>query len=222
MLAVFEKSIAKSPEALQSPHSSASESVSALKDGYLANHFSSLHPASVTINLGSAGLLAYSVDKLNPLLPRFILYRNICLSLSRTVSASGENSVSYLCHNIFYLLLSQSNCWVMLHFLFCILLLLEIANFPFTEYFFFPFNFFCSIFFFPYFCMLDQFLDWLNGWSKLYITFCSYWWDNFSYLILSYTHYCYLHSLYMYIVIEGIDLDLCWTVTMAYNPKGPK
>lgn len=139
MLAVFEKSIAKSPEALQSPHSSASESVSALKDGYLANHFSSLHPASVTINLGSAGLLAYSVDKLNPLLPRFILYRNICLSLSRTVSASGENSVSYLCHNIFYLLLSQSNCWVMLHFLFCILLLLEIANFPFTEYFFFSF-----------------------------------------------------------------------------------
>ncbi|KAM7488362.1 hypothetical protein LguiB_025846 [Lonicera macranthoides] len=70
MLAVFEKSIAKSPEALQSPHSSASESVSALKNGYLANHFSSLHPASVTINLGSAGLLAYSVEKLNPLLPR--------------------------------------------------------------------------------------------------------------------------------------------------------
>ncbi|KAK2980655.1 hypothetical protein RJ640_011463 [Escallonia rubra] len=67
MLAVFDKSVAKSPEALQSPHS---DPVSALKDGFLATHFSSVHPGSVTINLGAAGLLAYTIDKQNPLLPR--------------------------------------------------------------------------------------------------------------------------------------------------------
>ncbi|XP_061373946.1 stem-specific protein TSJT1-like [Gastrolobium bilobum] len=67
MLAVFDKSVAKSPEALQSPQSNC---VSALKDGFLAQHFSSVHPGSVTVNLGSSGLLAYSLDKQNPLLPR--------------------------------------------------------------------------------------------------------------------------------------------------------
>ncbi|KAL3505991.1 hypothetical protein ACH5RR_031373 [Cinchona calisaya] len=68
MLAVFDKSVAKSPEALQTPNS---EAVSALKDGFLAQHFSSLHPSSsVTINLGSAGFMAYSSDKQNPFLPR--------------------------------------------------------------------------------------------------------------------------------------------------------
>lgn len=69
MLAVFDKSVAKSPEALQSPASS--ESVSALKDGLLAKHFSSQYPGSVSINLGSDGIMAYSLDKQNPLLPRF-------------------------------------------------------------------------------------------------------------------------------------------------------
>ncbi|XP_042489055.1 stem-specific protein TSJT1-like [Macadamia integrifolia] len=67
MLAVFDKSVAKSPEGLQSPDS---ESVSAFKDGFLAQHFSSVHPASVTINLGSAGVMAFATDKQNPLLPR--------------------------------------------------------------------------------------------------------------------------------------------------------
>ncbi|XP_059632464.1 stem-specific protein TSJT1-like [Cornus florida] len=67
MLAVFDKSVGKCPEALQSPHS---ESVCALKDGFLAQHFSSVHPGAVTINLGSAGVVAYSIDKQNPLLPR--------------------------------------------------------------------------------------------------------------------------------------------------------
>ncbi|KAL1342608.1 hypothetical protein HN51_029139 [Arachis hypogaea] len=67
MLAVFEKSVAKSPEALQSPQSN---SVSSLKDGFLAQHFSSVHPGSVTVNLGSSGLLAYSLERQNPLLPR--------------------------------------------------------------------------------------------------------------------------------------------------------
>jgi hypothetical protein len=68
MLAVFNKSVAKSPEGLQSPESN---SVSSLKDGFLAQHFASLNPSSVTLNLASSGLLAYSVHKDNPLLPRY-------------------------------------------------------------------------------------------------------------------------------------------------------
>ncbi|WCJ23867.1 aluminum induced protein with YGL and LRDR motifs [Euphorbia peplus] len=68
MLAVFEKSVAKCPEALQSPHSGGASS--ALKDGCLANHFGSIHPGSVTVNFGSSGLLSYSPHKQNPLLPR--------------------------------------------------------------------------------------------------------------------------------------------------------
>ncbi|KAK7243129.1 hypothetical protein RIF29_37915 [Crotalaria pallida] len=67
MLAVFDKSVAKSPEALQCPHPN---SVSALKDAFLTQHFASLHPSSVCINLASSGLLAYSLHKQNPLLPR--------------------------------------------------------------------------------------------------------------------------------------------------------
>ncbi|TKY53769.1 Stem-specific protein TSJT1 [Spatholobus suberectus] len=67
MLAAFDKSVAKSPEGLQSPESN---SVSALKDGFLAQHFASVHPASVTLNLASSALFAYSLDKHNPLLPR--------------------------------------------------------------------------------------------------------------------------------------------------------
>ncbi|RDX72012.1 Stem-specific protein TSJT1, partial [Mucuna pruriens] len=67
MLAVFDKSVAKSPEGLQSPESN---SVSALKDAFLAQHFASLHPTSVTLNLASSALLSYSLDKHNPVLPR--------------------------------------------------------------------------------------------------------------------------------------------------------
>lgn len=69
MLAVFDKSVAKAPEALQSPHS---EAVSALKDGCLSDHFASVHPGAVTVNLGSAGLMAYSFDRQSPLLPRYL------------------------------------------------------------------------------------------------------------------------------------------------------
>lgn len=67
MLAVFEKSVAKGPEGLQSPHSGAAP---ALKDGALGRHFASAHPGAVTVNLGSSGLLAYSLERQNPLLPR--------------------------------------------------------------------------------------------------------------------------------------------------------
>ncbi|CAI9775921.1 unnamed protein product [Fraxinus pennsylvanica] len=69
MLAVFDKKVAKSPQELQSPQN---ESVYALKDGFLGTHFSSLHPSSssVVLNLASSGLMAYSSDRQNPLLPR--------------------------------------------------------------------------------------------------------------------------------------------------------
>uniref|UniRef100_A0A2P2K038 Stem-specific protein TSJT1 n=1 Tax=Rhizophora mucronata TaxID=61149 RepID=A0A2P2K038_RHIMU len=67
MLAVFDKTVAKCPEALQSPHFG---SVSAVKDGSLAKRFESLHPGSVTVNLGSVAAISYSLDKQNPLLPR--------------------------------------------------------------------------------------------------------------------------------------------------------
>lgn len=69
MLAVFEKSVAKSPEALHIPNNDGA--VSALKDGFLAQRFASAHSGSVIINLGSAGFLSYSSEKQNPLLPRF-------------------------------------------------------------------------------------------------------------------------------------------------------
>ncbi|KAG8370273.1 hypothetical protein BUALT_Bualt14G0099700 [Buddleja alternifolia] len=68
MLAVFDKSVAKSPDALLQTESSSS--VSALKDGILAAHFSSVHPDSVVINLASSGFMAYSSDIHNPLIPR--------------------------------------------------------------------------------------------------------------------------------------------------------
>jgi len=68
MLAVFSKSVAKSPEGLQSPESN---SVSSLKDAFLAQHFGYLNPSSVTLNLASSVLLAYSLHKNNPLLPRY-------------------------------------------------------------------------------------------------------------------------------------------------------
>ncbi|XP_054820872.1 stem-specific protein TSJT1-like [Prosopis cineraria] len=70
MLAVFDKSVAKGPDALTSPESG---SVSSLKDGFLAKHFASVHSTPVSVNLGSAGLMVYSMDKQNPLLPRLFV-----------------------------------------------------------------------------------------------------------------------------------------------------
>ncbi|CAI8601821.1 unnamed protein product [Vicia faba] len=77
MLAVFNKSVAKSPEGLQSPQSN---SVSSLKDDFLSLHFASLHPSSVNLNLASSAFLAYSLHKNNPLLQG-------CLQLWMTSSA---------------------------------------------------------------------------------------------------------------------------------------
>ncbi|KAG7583004.1 Nucleophile aminohydrolases N-terminal [Arabidopsis suecica] len=67
MLAIFDKNVAKTPEALQSQEGG---SVCALKDRFLPNHFSSVYPDAVTINLGSSGFIACSLEKQNPLLPR--------------------------------------------------------------------------------------------------------------------------------------------------------
>ncbi|CAN8267678.1 unnamed protein product [Cochlearia groenlandica] len=69
MLAVFEKTVANSPEELQSPNSPVP--TYALKEGYLASRFGSKHQNSVTLNLGSSGFLAYSIDNLVPLVPRY-------------------------------------------------------------------------------------------------------------------------------------------------------
>lgn len=68
MLAVFEKTVANSPEELQSPHSTVP--AYALKEGYLASRFSGKHPNSVVLNLGSSGLLAYALDNNDPRVPR--------------------------------------------------------------------------------------------------------------------------------------------------------
>ncbi|PPS06363.1 hypothetical protein GOBAR_AA14306 [Gossypium barbadense] len=70
MLAVFDKSVAKSPDGLTVADQP--QALSALKDGFLANHFGSVHPGSVTINLGSSGVMAYSREKQNPTSPQGI------------------------------------------------------------------------------------------------------------------------------------------------------
>ncbi|KAK9070549.1 hypothetical protein SSX86_010951 [Deinandra increscens subsp. villosa] len=68
MLAVFDNTVAKIPEGLQTPQQ---ESINALlKDGALSRHFTSLHPSAVTINLADSGLISYAIDRQNPLLPR--------------------------------------------------------------------------------------------------------------------------------------------------------
>ncbi|XP_031476400.1 stem-specific protein TSJT1-like [Nymphaea colorata] len=67
MLAVFEESVAKSPQELKSPVSDDAS----LKNGRaLIDYFASNANGSVAINLGSSGSLAYSTDRQNPLLPR--------------------------------------------------------------------------------------------------------------------------------------------------------
>ncbi|MCL7033168.1 hypothetical protein MKW94_004662 [Papaver nudicaule] len=68
MLAVFDKSVAKCPEGLTSPN--LDSSISALSNGDLTQHFCSLDPNTVTINLGIAGSIAYSPNKQNSLVPR--------------------------------------------------------------------------------------------------------------------------------------------------------
>nr|GMD75595.1 stem-specific protein TSJT1-like [Ipomoea batatas] len=68
MLAAFNKSVAKSPDALNIPNNESA--VCALKDGFLAKKFASTHSGAVTINLGDSGFLNYTSVRQNPLLPR--------------------------------------------------------------------------------------------------------------------------------------------------------
>ncbi|GAB4841648.1 hypothetical protein Ancab_022363 [Ancistrocladus abbreviatus] len=71
MLAVFDQSVAKSPEGQKNSQSRASGS--ALKDGLLVRHFNSLHPDAVSFNHGVSSFMAFSSDKQNPLLPRMLV-----------------------------------------------------------------------------------------------------------------------------------------------------
>ncbi|XP_058105386.1 stem-specific protein TSJT1-like [Magnolia sinica] len=66
MLALFEKSVAKSPEGLKSPHENGGKE----GKGDLLEHFSSVNSAVVSINLGPLASMAYTTQKQNPLLPR--------------------------------------------------------------------------------------------------------------------------------------------------------
>ncbi|KAG8481090.1 hypothetical protein CXB51_025825 [Gossypium anomalum] len=65
MLAVFDKSVAKSPDALNAPDNP--QAVSALKNASYLITLPLVYPGSVSISLGS-GVMAYSLEKQNPLL----------------------------------------------------------------------------------------------------------------------------------------------------------
>lgn len=65
MLAVFNKTVAKCPEELKN-----AESLGNLKEDVLIQHFSSIYPDALSVNLGVSGFIAFSSDKQNPLLPR--------------------------------------------------------------------------------------------------------------------------------------------------------
>lgn len=64
MLAVFNQKVAKSPEGLKSPRAGGEGGRG------LADHFAVAQQGAVVVSLGSAGTLAYSSEKQNPLLPR--------------------------------------------------------------------------------------------------------------------------------------------------------
>lgn len=65
MLAVFDRTVAKSPEGLQSGGGESGAGAASL-----VSHFSSVKEGAVTISLGTCGSLAYSGESQNPLLPR--------------------------------------------------------------------------------------------------------------------------------------------------------
>ncbi|KAJ3699976.1 hypothetical protein LUZ61_003681 [Rhynchospora tenuis] len=67
MLAIFDQTVAKSPEGLKSPegHVGAVSGV-----GPLTQLFASSHEGAVTVSLGSSGAIAYDSSNQNPFLPR--------------------------------------------------------------------------------------------------------------------------------------------------------
>ncbi|THU62083.1 hypothetical protein C4D60_Mb01t01420 [Musa balbisiana] len=76
MLAVFDRAVAKSPEGLRAPAAEGGEG-----GGRLVSHFAAAREGAVVVSLGSAGTIAYTSEKQNPLLPRlFAVVDNIfCL-----------------------------------------------------------------------------------------------------------------------------------------------
>ncbi|XP_065000704.1 stem-specific protein TSJT1-like [Musa acuminata AAA Group] len=76
MLAVFDRAVAKSPEGLRAPAAEGGEG-----GGRLVSHFAAARDGAVVVSLGSAGTIAYTSEKQNPLLPRsFAVVDNIfCL-----------------------------------------------------------------------------------------------------------------------------------------------
>lgn len=65
MLAVFEKTVAKSPEGLRAEAEGEPQVA-----GSLVDDFCSARKGAVAVNLGASGAIAYSSEKQNPLLPR--------------------------------------------------------------------------------------------------------------------------------------------------------
>lgn len=65
MLAVFDRAVAKSPEGLRAPAAEGGEG-----GGRLVSHFAAAREGAVVVSLGSAGTIAYTSEKQNPLLPR--------------------------------------------------------------------------------------------------------------------------------------------------------
>lgn len=79
MLAVFHHSIAKCPESMKCTNTE-STPLSLLKGEPLRQYFASLHPCSVSVNLGSSGFMAYSSHGQNPFLPSLFAVDDIfCL-----------------------------------------------------------------------------------------------------------------------------------------------
>lgn len=68
MLAVFDRTVAKSPEGLRNPEAGGGDAAGRR----LVDHFAAAREGAVVINLGSAGALAYASEKQNPLLPRWV------------------------------------------------------------------------------------------------------------------------------------------------------
>ncbi|CAM8898640.1 unnamed protein product [Rhodiola kirilowii] len=67
MLAIFDKSVAVCPDHLMRPRHS---SFSALDNGFLVNHFVSVHPDYVVNEIGASAIFAYSLQE-SPDCPRF-------------------------------------------------------------------------------------------------------------------------------------------------------
>lgn len=99
MLAVFHRSVAKCPEAMKCTNSESTPS-SVLRSGPLRQYFSSLHPNSVSVNLGSSGFMAYSSHGQNPLLPRYSIVSHVVALIS--------SCFSVFCNTIGLLLLKKT------------------------------------------------------------------------------------------------------------------